>query len=95
MLLIAGSRANQTIRLPCNIACMQAGFINRFNLKSSFMKKATSCVLFLVITASSFCRQTKLSHEDYMLKSKHQKTAAWVLLGGGAALLIAGFFNRQ
>ncbi len=29
--------------------------------------------------------------EDYLKKSRHQKTAAWIMLGGGALLAVAGF----
>jgi len=55
--------------------------------------------LLLIITASlflfeSFSQQIDpapaLTKQDYMEKSKKQKTAAWVLLGGGAALIITG-----
>ena len=31
-----------------------------------------------------------LTKQDYLQKSKHQKTAAWILLGSGTALIIAG-----
>jgi len=55
------------------------------------MKKAIICVLFLTTATTSFCQQTKLLHDDYMLKSKRQKSAAWVLLGGGIALMGTGF----
>ena len=55
--------------------------------------------LLLIIIASlflfeSFSQQIDpapaLTKQDYMEKSKKQKTAAWVLLGGGAALIITG-----
>ncbi|MBK6936002.1 MAG: hypothetical protein IPH18_03310 [Chitinophagaceae bacterium] len=32
----------------------------------------------------------QLTREDYLKKSKNQKTVAWVLLGGGAAMAVAG-----
>ncbi|MBC6490371.1 hypothetical protein ACFSQD_08620 [Flavihumibacter stibioxidans] len=38
----------------------------------------------------SVMMDTSLSKSDYLLKSKNQKTAAWVMLGGGTALFIAG-----
>ena len=50
------------------------------------MKNVTTILLLLIIAASTFCQQTitpSLTKEDYMQKSKHQKTAAWILLGGG------------
>ena len=31
------------------------------------------------------------SNDDYLKKSKNQKTTAWILLGGGAALIGAGY----
>ena len=55
------------------------------------MKKAIICVLLLSLAITSFCQKSKLSKEDYLLKSKHQKSAAWVLLGGGTALMVTGF----
>ncbi len=43
---------------------------------------------FAIATRQSFSQQTgqKVTAENYALKSKHQKTAAWVLLGGGTAI---------
>ncbi len=53
-----------------------------------------SIVLLLVLTSSSFCQQTNpspaLTKQDYLKKSKRQKTAAWILLGGGVVLSFAG-----
>ena len=55
--------------------------------------------LILIITAfvfffKSFSQQIDpapaLTKQDYLEKSKKQKTAAWVLLGGGAVLIITG-----
>lgn len=58
------------------------------------MKKIMIYFLFLLISATSFSQSTTrmpLSREDYLKKSKNQKTAAWVLLGGGTALIGTGF----
>jgi hypothetical protein len=44
----------------------------------------------LVISTSLFSQQPVLTKEEYLKKSKSQKTAAWVLAGGGAALVIIG-----
>jgi len=48
--------------------------------------------MLLLMTASSFCQQTdanqSLTRQDYLKKSKNQKTAAWILLGGGFALAV-------
>ena len=59
------------------------------------MKKNILYFLLLVLPAASFCQKTNDSvpvvQTDYLVKSKNQKTAAWVLLGGGVALISAGF----
>lgn len=45
-------------------------------------------------TATSFSQKTTDSvpslKTDYLKKSKNQKTAAWILLGGGSALIATG-----
>ena len=50
--------------------------------------------MLLLMTANSFCQQTdhsqSLTRQDYLKKSKNQKTTAWILLGGGIALGVAG-----
>ncbi|HET6767699.1 MAG TPA: hypothetical protein VFH08_09880 [Chitinophagaceae bacterium] len=54
------------------------------------MKKSITYFLLLIIPVASFSQQTNdsipLVNTDYLAKSKNQKTAAWVLLGGGFAL---------
>ena len=59
------------------------------------MKKIMVYFLFLLMPPTSFCQKTNDSvpvvKTDYLAKSKNQKAAAWVLLGGGAALIGAGF----
>jgi len=59
------------------------------------MKKNILYFLLLALPAASFCQKTNDSipvvQTDYLVKSKNQKTAAWVLLGGGVALIGAGF----
>lgn len=51
------------------------------------MKKVTICALLLIFSATSFSQQTNpaptLSKQDYLKKSKRQKTAAWILMGVG------------
>jgi hypothetical protein len=58
------------------------------------MKKIMIYVLMLAFPVSSFCQKTDDSvpsvQKDYLQKSKHQKTAAWILLGGGTALMVTG-----
>jgi hypothetical protein len=59
------------------------------------MKKSILYFLLLALPAASFCQKTNDTipavKTDYLLKSKNQKTAAWVLLGGGTALIGLGF----
>jgi hypothetical protein len=47
------------------------------------------------LPVTSFCQKTSDSvpviKTDYLAKSKNQKTAAWILLGGGVALIGTGF----
>jgi hypothetical protein len=59
------------------------------------MKKSILYFLLLALPAASFCQKTYDTIPDikteYIVKSKNQKTAAWILLGGGAALIGTGF----
>lgn len=72
-----------------------------FKLKLTCMKKIIIYAMLLFVTLSSFSQQINpiqpLTRQDYLKKSKNQKTAAWVLLGGlpvltGTGLLIG---NRK
>ena len=58
------------------------------------MKKITIYILLLAIPAVSFSQSTPGNaptiKTDYLKKSHSQKTAAWILLGGGFALSTAG-----
>ena len=58
------------------------------------MKKIVFLLLFSTVTFSSFSQTgnspTTLTKQDYLQKSKKQKTAAWILLGGGAAVGVIG-----
>jgi hypothetical protein len=59
------------------------------------MKKNIIYFLLLTLPATSFCQMKNDSvpavKTDYLAKSKNQKTAAWILLGGGVALIGTGF----
>ena len=59
------------------------------------MKKRMIYFLLLTLPITSFCQKTNDTVPDikthYLVKSKNQKTAAWVLLGGGTALIGVGF----
>lgn len=58
------------------------------------MKKVISFVILLIVSVVSFSQQTNpspaLTKQGYLQKSKNQKTAAWICLGGGGALFITG-----
>ena len=58
------------------------------------MKKIITCSVIFAFSATSFCQQNvqkqPLTKTDYLQKSKKQKTIAWVLLGGGATLVLTG-----
>ena len=74
----------------------QKSDLNRvsINYKNQVMQKFIHFVAMLIIGVSTFSQQTdpspSLAKEDYMKKSENQKTAAWVLLGGGAAFVLTG-----
>ncbi|HEU5164436.1 MAG TPA: hypothetical protein VFU29_02790 [Chitinophagaceae bacterium] len=58
------------------------------------MKKIVIYFLMLALPATTFCQKTNDSvpsvQNDYLQRSKNQKTVAWVLLGGGTALIATG-----
>jgi len=58
------------------------------------MKKIPNFILLFVISTMTFAQKTNppqtLGKEDYLQKSKNQKTAGWILRGGGAVLFSAG-----
>ena len=58
------------------------------------MKKIMIYVMLLLLSATSFSQQNNPSQpftrEDYLKKSKNQKTAGWILLGGGAVMSAIG-----
>lgn len=56
------------------------------------MKRIATCTMFLIFSATSFSQLKSatptLTKEDYLQKSKRQKTTAWLMLGGG---IVVGF----
>ncbi len=58
------------------------------------MKQILHSFLLLSLAATSFAQYADTTKHtlatDYLKKSENQKTAAWILLGGGAALTISG-----
>ncbi|HMK26943.1 MAG TPA: hypothetical protein VK483_13010 [Chitinophagaceae bacterium] len=58
------------------------------------MNKIILFILLLTMSATLFSQQTNtlpaLTKQDYLRKSKNQKTAAWILVAGGAAMIVTG-----
>ncbi len=59
------------------------------------MRKIITLIITLLFSAASFSQQTTsiappLTKTDYLKKGKNQKTAAWLLLGGGATVSLIG-----
>ncbi len=58
------------------------------------MKKIITCIALLIVANSIYSQQSKpaapLTKQDYLKKSKNQKTAAWIFMGGGIGLTILG-----
>ncbi len=54
------------------------------------MKKIFLLFLLATFSLASFSQKVALSKDEYLAKSKRQKTTAWVMLGGGASLILAG-----
>lgn len=54
------------------------------------MRKPILLFVLLTLTVTSFCQKINpsqtLTKQDYLKKSKNQKTAAWICLGSGAVL---------
>jgi hypothetical protein len=51
------------------------------------MKKLITCIALLIVANSIYSQQSNpsstLTKHDYLQKSKNQKTAAWLFMGGG------------
>ena len=58
------------------------------------MKKLITFVLLVVVSIATFSQKNNpaplLTKQDYLQKSRNQKTAAWILRGSGAVLFIPG-----
>ena len=62
------------------------------------MKKIIVSLTVLIIGMICFCHHADSLQSiktDYLRKSKSQKTAAWVLLGGGIAMTVTGMIIYQ
>ena len=57
------------------------------------MKKSIICTMLLIFSITTFCQDippaSPMTQQDYLKKSKTQKTIGFVLIGVGAATLIA------
>lgn len=60
------------------------------------MKQIIIFTMLLILSATSFSQQSNpsptLTKQDYLQKSKHQNTAAWLLLIGGTIMIIRGTY---
>jgi hypothetical protein len=58
------------------------------------MKKIITCIALLIVANSIHSQQSNpsaaLTKKAYLQKSKNQKTAAWLFMGGGIGLTILG-----
>jgi hypothetical protein len=67
--------------------------------KTSNMKKIITCIALLILANSIYSQQSKptatMTKNDYLQKSKHQKTAAWLFMGGGLGLTIGGLCDNS
>jgi hypothetical protein len=63
------------------------------------MKKIIFCIMLFAFATASFAQQSTSKQAfiqaDYLMKSKKQKKVAWILLGGGAGLIVTGFVIPQ
>ncbi len=63
-------------------------------LKKNSMKKVLFILFFSALAFTAFSQpgnpSTPLTKQDYLQKSKKQKTTAWILLGGGTIAWLAG-----
>lgn len=62
------------------------------------MKSIISTALFIVLTIASYSQQTERKHlltsDDYLKKSKRQKTWAWVTTGVGVTTIVVTFLSE-
>ena len=59
------------------------------------MKKITIVLLLFILSIATFSQQTdpppSLTKQDYLKKSKSQRTAGWILAGTGTGLVLVAF----
>ena len=54
------------------------------------MKKIILSLTLLLFLVKSFSQTPALTKDEYLQKSKNQKTTAWVLLAGGTTMAVVG-----
>lgn len=59
------------------------------------MKKLSICFALSVSLSTSYCQEDPAKYEDYIQKSKRQKTTAWILLGAGVAMITTGLLLQS
>ena len=79
--------------LTMTVSFLNAQGINElssYKLQSNISTVSKNSMSLLTLTAPSFSSQNNISNINYGKKSRNQKTAAWVLLGGGFAMVTTG-----
>ena len=59
------------------------------------MKIICIFMVILFLALQSFGQNQPLSKEDYLQKSKNQKTTGWILLAGGTTIAVAGLVSMN
>lgn len=54
------------------------------------MKKTILLFLAMAFAITTFCQKRVLTKDEYLTKSKNQKTTAKIMLAGGASLILIG-----
>jgi hypothetical protein len=58
--------------------------------KIASMKKVIVSLLLLVFVIQSFGQVEPLTKDEYLQRSKNQRTAGWILLAGGTTMAVTG-----
>lgn len=59
-------------------------------MKHIIILACLSLTVGVTISAAQSNQNTNTHQTDYLQKSKHQKTSAWILLGGGGTFIVTG-----
>ena len=66
------------------------GLVKKTSLNQLVMKTISIFLVILFVSLQSFGQNQPLSKEDYLQKSKNQKTTGWILLAGGTTMAVVG-----